>query len=109
MFYQNGDLIGHENAHVGFRVGGKIGAGRVKERHLLRLKACGYKAGEIQIADLRQNQIVHLVERPLQKRQIAAPVEILENVCHGSLPGKVFFLSYTFFSIGSRKKRLIFS
>ena len=109
MFYQNGDLIGHENAHVGFRVGGKIGAGRVKERHLLRLKACGYKAGEIQIADLRQNQIVHLVERPLGKRQIAAPVEILENVCHGSLQGKVFFLSYTFFSIGSRKKRLIFS
>ena len=27
------------------------------------------------------DQIVHLVERPLRKRQIAAPVEILENVC----------------------------
>ena len=109
MFCQNGDLVRHENAHVGFRVGGKIGAGRVKERHLLRLKACGYKAGEIQIADFRQNQIVHLVERPLGKRQIAAPVEILENVCHGSLPKSVFCLSYTVFPIGSRKKRLIFS
>ena len=76
---------------------------------LLRLKACGYKAGEIQIADFRQNQIVHLVERPLRKRQIAAPVEILENVCHGSLPKSVFCLSYTFFPIGSRKKRLNFS
>ena len=109
MLYQNGNLIGHENTHVGFRVGGKIGAGRVKERHLLRLKACGYKAGEIQIADFRQNQIVHLVERPLRKRQIAAPVEILKNVCHGSLPEDVFCLSYTFFPIGSRKKRLNFS
>ena len=109
MLYQNGNLIGHENTHVGFRVGGKIGAGRVKERHLLRLKACGYKAGEIQIADFRQNQIVHLVERPLRKRQIAAPVKILENVCHGSLPKSVFCLSYTVFSIGSRKKWLIFS
>ena len=85
LLNQHRNLIRHQNTHIGGRMGSKIGIPCLAERDLLRFKASGREAGKVQIADLCQNQIVHLVERPLGKRQIAPPVEIVENVCHSFL------------------------
>ena len=43
--------------------------------------------GKVQKTKLRHQQIVDLVEPALGKRQIAAPVQIIQNVCHGNTSG----------------------
>ena len=75
------DLIGHQNAHVdgpAFRFG-KIRLRRLPQGHGPPLAGAGDDAAEVQIAQLREQQIVHFVKGPLGKRDIAAPVQIIQN------------------------------
>ena len=75
---ESGDLIRHKYAHVRMRRAFGKGRDRVGKRDGGR-KVRRDDAAEVQIAQLREQQIVHFVKGPLGKRDIAAPVQIIQN------------------------------
>ena len=75
---------------------GKIALGRFAQADAA-VKRIFYDAGKIEIAQLGQNEVVNLVERPLGQRQIAAPDEIIENIRHAILLKHVHHTIYTVF------------
>ena len=88
------DLLRHQHAHRLLR------PRRVVLPHGIRQENWGGKVrrndpGEVQKAKFRHQQIVHLVEPALCQRQIAAPVQIIQNICHSCTSGSSCSLSYT--------------
>ena len=75
------DLVRDEHAHALMLPQHVIAPHGLLQRDL-RVKAGRDDAAEIQIAQLRQQQIVHLVEAALTDLQIAAPVQIIQNIRH---------------------------
>ena len=55
---------------------------RLVQRHAALLPRRRHDAAEIQKGKLRQDQIVHLVERSLRQRQVSPPVQIIQKICH---------------------------
>ena len=75
------DLVRDEHAHALMLPQHVIAPHGLLQRDR-RVKAGRDDAAEIQIAQLRQQQIVHLVEAALTDLQIAAPVQIIQNIRH---------------------------
>ena len=75
------DLVRDEHAHALMLPQHVIAPHGLLQRDR-RVKAGWDDAAEIQIAQLRQQQIVHLVEAALTDLQIAAPVQIIQNIRH---------------------------
>ena len=70
--------------------GGKVAADRLVDGH-------GFTVGgnyprEIGLADAGENVLIYLVDRHGIKAQIAAPIHIIQCVCHNALPSEVFFI-----------------
>ena len=80
------DLLRHEHAHRLLRLCRVVLLHGLRQRNG-RGKVRRDDTGKVQKAKLRHQQIVDLVEPALGKRQIAAPVQIIQNVCHGNTSG----------------------
>ena len=75
----------HQNAHVnGFsrRKAGEKGLRRQAQGHALPLAGGGDDPLEIHKGKLRQNQIIHFIQRGLGQGQIPSPVQIIQQVRH---------------------------
>ena len=80
------DLAGHQHAHRLLRPRRVIPLHGLRQRGG-RVKAFRHDIGKVQKAQLRHQQIVDLVEPALRQRQIAAPVQIIQNICHRHTSG----------------------
>ena len=73
--------VRHQDAHFDLLPRGnsfKKGLRRLVERHALPLSRGGNDAGEVHKGQLRQNEIVHLVEGGLLQCQVSPPVQIIQ-------------------------------
>ena len=77
------DLARYQHAHLGRGVGREVAVGGGLERRGRCERGRG-EAAEVEIGQLRKEQVVHLVEGAFGQRQIAAPAEIVENIGHGA-------------------------
>ena len=80
------DLLRHEYAHRLLRAQPVVCAHGLRQGHR-RGEVRRDDAGKVQKTQLRHQQIVHLVEPALCQRQIAAPVQIIQNICHSHTSG----------------------
>ena len=79
------DVRRHQHAHVDtlrLAVALEKRLRRPVQRHAALLSRRGHDAAEIQKGKLRQDQIVHLVERSLRQRQVSPPIQIIQKICH---------------------------
>ena len=82
------DLIWHQHAHIDGSALSfcKVGRSRFAQRHRRTRARFGNDAAEIHKRKLRQNQIIHFVEGISGKGQIAAPIQIVQEICHSCPP-----------------------
>ena len=84
---QRRDLVRHQHAHahVPALMAPEEGLRRRVERHALPLSGSRHDPREVHEGELRQDQVVHLVEGGLGQGQVPPPVEIIQNIGHRSL------------------------
>ena len=98
---QRRDLVRHQHAHahVPALMAPEEGLRRRVERHALPLSGSRHDPREVHEGELRQDQVVHLVEGGLGQGQVPPPVEIIQNIGHRSLLSRLrrkrFVLSRT--------------
>ena len=85
------DLVGHQHPHVDGTAlpSGEIGRCRLSQGHRGPLAGTGDNAAEIHEGQLRQYQIIHLVERVPVQGQIPPPVQIVQEIRHNILPSSI--------------------
>ena len=81
--------VRHHNAHVDLlplREAGEKSLCRCPQRYAFPCARRRHNAAEVHKGDLRQNEIVHFIERVLLQRQVPPPVEIVDCVGHCIAP-----------------------